>query len=56
MEIKEAQRRYGDAIAQIMNKYAAVVGSPRKTTTEDGIKILIKNIEIQPQKTKDIGR
>lgn len=54
MEIKEAQQRYGDAIAQIMNKYAAVIGSSRKTATEDGIKILTKNIE--PQKTKDIGR
>lgn len=56
MEIKEAQQRYGDAIAQIMNKYAVVIGSPKKMTMEGGIKILTKNTEIQPQKTKDTGR
>lgn len=56
MEIKEAQQRYGDAIMQIINKYAAIVGSPKKMTMEGGIKILTKNTEIQPQKTKDIGR
>ncbi len=49
MEIEEAQKRYGDAIAQIMNKYAAVIESPRKMTVEDGINILLKNADLDPR-------
>ena len=43
MNIKEAQQRYGDAMMQIMNKYAAVIGSSKRTTKEEAINILIKN-------------
>lgn len=51
MEIKEAQQRYGDAIMQIVNKYAAVIGSSKTITKEEAINILIENIN--SKKVKD---
>lgn len=41
MDRDEAQRRYGDAIAQTLNKYATAVKAPVKpATVDDGIGIL----------------
>mgnify|MGYP001065410816 CR=1 FL=1 len=42
MDKMEAQQRYGNAIAQTLNKYAAIVKSPAKATIEDGIAVLTK--------------
>jgi hypothetical protein len=50
MDIKEAQQRYGNAIAQILDKYAAIVKSPAKATPEDGIAVLKK--WTAPKKTR----
>jgi hypothetical protein len=50
MDIKEAQKRYGNAIAQILDKYAAIVKSPAKATPEDGITVLKK--WVTPKKTR----
>lgn len=53
MDENEAKRRYGDAIAQTLNKYAAVVKSPVKpATVDDGISILKKWAGI-PKTNKD---
>ena len=52
MEIKEAKQRYGNAIAQTLNKYAAIVKSPAKATIEDGISVLTKWTAIK--KTKGV--
>jgi hypothetical protein len=51
MDIKEAQRRYGDAIAQILNKYAVIAKSPATATPEDGIAVLKK--WTAPKKTRN---
>lgn len=50
MDIKEARQRYGNAIAQILNKYAAIVRSPAMATPEDGVAILTK--WTAPKKTR----
>ena len=50
MDKIEAQQRYGDAIAQILTKYAGVIESPKKFTKDDGVKIL--NQQIKPKMVK----
>jgi hypothetical protein len=53
MDIKEAQQRYGNAIAQTLNKYTAVVKAPVKAATvDDGISLLNKWAEPDSRKTK----
>jgi hypothetical protein len=53
MDIKEAQKRYGNAIAQILDKYAAIIKSPAKATPEDGIAVLKKWTASKKTKNKE---
>ena len=51
MDQETAKRRYGEAIAEILNRYSVILGLPEEAKTEDGIAILIR--ETKPKKQKN---